>query len=56
MTMKSEKCAHPVCSCPATSGNYCSTECEAMAKTPQIACVCEHTGCEGNLRDASPAR
>ena len=34
---ESKKCAHPVCSCNVTSGKYCSTECEAMEKTPDIA-------------------
>jgi hypothetical protein len=44
---KGEKCAHPVCSCVTMSGKYCSTECEAMEKTPGIACPCKHTGCKG---------
>ncbi|SRR5713226_4029461 len=35
---KTEKCAHPVCSCVTTSGKYCSTEGEATEKTPDIAC------------------
>ncbi len=44
---QSEKCAHPVCSCLTTSGKYCSTECEAMEKTPDIDCLCGHAGCKG---------
>jgi hypothetical protein len=44
-----KKCAHPVCSCTVTSGNYCSTECAAMEKTPDIDCKCEHTGCKGKI-------
>jgi len=44
---KAEKCAHPVCSCTTTSGKYCSTQCEAMEKTPDIDCSCGHTGCKG---------
>jgi hypothetical protein len=44
---KADKCAHPVCSCLTTSGKYCSTECEAMEKTPDIDCLCGHTGCKG---------
>ena len=47
---KAEKCRHPVCSCLTTSGKYCSTECEAMEKTPDIDCSCGHTGCQGNGR------
>ena len=44
---KAEKCAHPLCSCVTTSGKYCSAECEATEKTPEIACACPHTGCKG---------
>jgi hypothetical protein len=44
---KAEKCAHPVCSCTTASGKYCSTQCEAMEKTPDIDCSCGHTGCKG---------
>jgi hypothetical protein len=31
-----------------TSGKYCSVECEAMEKTPDIGCLCQHAGCKGN--------
>jgi hyperosmotically inducible protein len=47
---KAEKCAHPVCACLTTSDKYCSTECEAMEKTPDIDCSCSHIGCPGNRR------
>ncbi len=43
-----EKCAHPVCSCLASSGKYCSVECEAMEKVPDIDCRCEHSDCKGH--------
>lgn len=46
-TAKSRKCAHPICSCTVTSGRYCSTECEAMEKTPDLDCLCGHPGCKG---------
>ncbi len=42
------KCAHPICSCRATSGKFCSIECAAMEKTPDIDCRCEHTDCKGH--------
>jgi hypothetical protein len=42
-----KKCAHPICSCTATAGKYCSTACEAMEKTPDIDCHCGHPGCKG---------
>jgi hypothetical protein len=44
---KAEKCAHPLCSCVTMSGKYCSAECGATAKTPEIGCACLHTGCKG---------
>ncbi len=44
---KGQKCAHPVCSCTVTSGKYCSTQCEAMEKTPDIDCKCGHAVCKG---------
>jgi hypothetical protein len=46
-TPKGQKCAHPVCSCETTSGKYCSTECAAMEKTPDIDCLCGHGVCKG---------
>jgi hypothetical protein len=46
-TAKADQCARPVCSCVTTSGKYCSTQCEAMEKTPDIGCSCGHTGCNG---------
>jgi hypothetical protein len=42
------KCAHPVCSCLASSGKYCSIECESMAKMPDIDCLCKHSDCKGH--------
>jgi hypothetical protein len=41
------KCAHPVCSCTTSSGKYCSTQCEAMEKMPDISCSCGHPVCKG---------
>ena len=46
-TAEGEKCAHPVCSCVSTSGKYCSLQCEAMEKTPDIDCSCGHAECKG---------
>ena len=46
-TAKGQKCAHPICSCVITSGKYCSTQCAAMEKTPDIDCPCGHAGCRG---------
>ncbi len=43
------KCAHPNCSCKITQGKYCSIECEAMEKTPDIECTCRHAGCKGEI-------
>jgi hypothetical protein len=44
---ESKKYAHPVCSCTVTAGKYCSVECEAMEKTPDLACECGRAGCRG---------
>ncbi len=52
---KAKKCAHPVCSCLTTTGKYCSVECEAMEKTPDIDCSCGHRTCTGNMRTVSSA-
>lgn len=47
MAASGQKCAHPVCSCSVTKGKYCSEACEAMEKTPDIDCLCNHPGCKG---------
>ena len=52
----SKKCAHPVCSCDVTSGKDCSTECEAMEKTPDIACKCPQAGCKGHTASQAASR
>jgi len=44
---KEEKCAHPVCSCIAKSGKYCSAACASMEKIPDIDCHCGHKDCKG---------
>ena len=46
-TEKVHKCKHPICSCVITSGKYCSAECAAMEKTPDIDCPCSHSSCKG---------
>jgi hypothetical protein len=45
-TPQGEKCAHPICVCLISEGKYCSTECAAMEKTPDIECLCGHTLCK----------
>ena len=43
-----KKCAHPNCSCTVGDGKkYCSPQCEAMEKTPDVDCKCGHPGCQG---------
>jgi hypothetical protein len=45
-----KKCAHPPCSCMVgPDDKFCSAQCEAMEKTPDIACECNHPGCQGNI-------
>jgi hypothetical protein len=45
-TETAKKCAHPPCTC-STSDKYCSPQCEAMEKTPDIDCRCGHASCRG---------
>lgn len=45
-----KKCAHPPCSCQVgPDDKYCSAQCEAMEKTPDLSCECHHAGCHGNI-------
>jgi hypothetical protein len=45
-----KKCAHPNCSCQVHGGaKYCSAQCEAAAKAPDIDCKCGHPGCKGRI-------
>ena len=44
---ESKKWAHPPCTCTTKSGKYCSPQCEAMEKTPDIDCRCGHASCGG---------
>jgi len=41
---KTKKCAHPPCTCQ-TPEKYCSVECAAMEKTPDLSCDCGHPAC-----------
>jgi|HubBroStandDraft_6_1064221.scaffolds.fasta_scaffold37752_1 hypothetical protein len=40
----SKRSARPSCTCQAPGSKYCSTECAAMEKTPDVACRCGHAG------------
>src|SRR5580692_3865154 len=42
---ESKKCAHPVCTCQVTLEEYCSPQCEAMEKIPDVDCKCPHSIC-----------
>ena len=45
-----KKCAHPPCTCYVSSSEqYCSAQCAAMAREPEIDCRCTHRGCQGAL-------
>lgn len=49
-TNKANKCAHPNCSCATEPGKrYCSPQCEAMEKTPDLDCKFGHPGCFGRV-------
>ena len=48
MADNQKRCAHPPCSCKVADGQkYCSPQCEAMEKTPDVDCKCGHPGCQG---------
>jgi hypothetical protein len=50
MAAKSKKCEHPPCTCMASEGSkYCSAECAAMEKTPDLECLCPHPNCQGKI-------
>jgi hypothetical protein len=46
MADQGKKCAHPNCTC-ITTEKYCSVECQAVEKTPDIDCRCGHPVCKG---------
>lgn len=42
------KCAHLSCSCEVLpDSKYCSAQCAAMEKIPDIDCRCGHSECDG---------
>lgn len=48
MADPTKKCAHPNCTCQvAAHEKYCSAQCEAMEKMPDIDCRCGHPTCQG---------
>jgi len=51
-----QQCANPACSCPVTSGEYCSTECQSAAESPngKTSCDCGHADCRGKAQYAKP--
>jgi hypothetical protein len=51
-----KKCKHPSCSCQVSdSTDYCSPQCAAMEKTPDLDCKCPHAGCSGHLSATAKA-
>jgi len=47
-TENKKKCAHPPCTCPVLADStYCSAQCAAMEKSPEIDCRCTHGACKG---------
>lgn len=46
--LEGDRCKHPPCTCKVPPGTgYCSAQCEAMEKTPDIDCRCGHAECKG---------
>jgi hypothetical protein len=48
-----KKCANESCSCPVSTGKYCSAQCEAMEGSASKDCSCPHPECEGRTIAAS---
>jgi hypothetical protein len=46
MATEAQKCVHPNCTCMTTE-KYCSAQCAAMEKMPDIDCKCTHPACKG---------
>lgn len=47
---KPKKCANSSCSCEAAAGSkYCSAHCEGTAGRIELACLCGHKGCQGDI-------
>lgn len=53
--MPNQKCANPACTCPATSGEYCSPQCEESLRESDTECQCGHADCRGQA-EAEQAR
>lgn len=45
---KTQKCAHPSCTCMTTE-KYCSAYCEGQQGRTEIACQCGHSNCQGEI-------
>jgi hypothetical protein len=47
---KPKKCGNPSCSCETPAGaKYCSAHCEGTAGRTELACLCGHAGCQGDI-------
>jgi hypothetical protein len=50
---EAKKCGNPACSCiPSDKEKSCSTHCEAMKGSVEIACQCGHATCGGSALKA----
>jgi hypothetical protein len=48
---ENRKCAHPGCTCNASSNSqYCSQACEQAGDTQGQTCNCGHAGCEASSK------
>jgi metallothionein len=48
-----KRCAHPACSCVPPEGEaYCSTNCQDAKDLSELACQCDHPGCQGEMLKA----
>ncbi len=52
---QSQKCANPACTCPATSGEYCSEQCKESINESDTQRQCGHNDCRGQSEQARGA-
>ncbi len=55
MTEAPERCAHELCTCAATEGEYCGDYCREHAGQEEDVCGCGHDECAGTIADQTNA-
>ena len=54
MSEPTEKCANPMCHCPAQlETGFCSEYCESAEQRTELSCHCGHAECERSAEESS---